>query len=181
MISLSEQEAAKRFDVTKAIERFPSNLSDTEEQYVKTVLQYMDIAYSPKRNTGRSCVEQFCAPDNVFEARSTFPTAHDAQGYAESHSHVMASLPDLHIKSFQIVNVKENLVSLRYEATGSHTGEDHNGIKATGRRGNWSGSGNFVMDEKTGKIAHWWKDWDKMQMWKQLGWVRPNNDETEFA
>jgi len=37
------------------------------------------------------------------------------------------------------------------------------------------------MDEKTGLIAHWWKDWDKMQMWKQLGWVRPNNDETEFA
>lgn len=72
-------------------------------------------------------------------------------------------------------------MSLRYEATGSHIGEDHNGIKPTQRRGHWSGAGNFVMDEKTGLIAHWWKDWDKMQMWKQLGWVRPNNDETEFA
>lgn len=75
----------------------------------------------------------------------------------------------------------ENLVSLRYEATGSHIGEPHNGIKPTECRGHWSGAGNFIMDEKTGLIAHWWKDWDKMQMWKQLGWVRPNNDETEFA
>ena len=75
----------------------------------------------------------------------------------------------------------ENLVSLRYEATGSHIGGDHNGINPTGRRGHSSGSGNFIMDEKNFLIVRWWKDWDKMQMWKQLGWVRPNNDETEFA
>jgi len=30
-------------------------------------------------------------------------------------------------------------------------------------------------------LKHWWKDWDKMQMWKKLGWVRPANDEVEFA
>jgi len=93
----------------------------------------------------------------------------------------MSALKDLHIIAFQVVNVKENLVSLRYMATGSHIGEEHNGIKPTGRRGEWSGAGNFIMDEESGLIKHWWKDWDKMQMWKQLGWVRPNNDETEFA
>jgi hypothetical protein len=63
----------------------------------------------------------------------------------------------------------ENFVSLRYEATGSHVGEDHNRIKPTKRRGHWSGAGKFVMDEKTGITAHWWKDWNKMQMRKQLG------------
>jgi hypothetical protein len=96
----------------------------------------------------------------------------------------MACLPDLHIVSFQLVNVKENLVSLRYEATGSHTGREHNGIQPTGRRARWSGSGNFVMaddDPGGGLIGAWWKDWDKMQMWKGLGWVRPDNDKVEFA
>jgi len=72
-------------------------------------------------------------------------------------------------------------VSLRYTATGSHIGKEHNGIEATKRRGRWSGSGNFVMDEESGLIEHWWKDWDKMQMWKQLGWVRPENDQVEFV
>ncbi|MCJ1249033.1 hypothetical protein MMC30_006255 [Trapelia coarctata] len=181
MISLSKEETAARFGVEKAIEHFPSTLTDQEEKYVKTVLNYMDIAYSPERNKGGKSVKHLCAPGNVFEARSTFPTAHTAEEYAESHSHVMSALKDLRIISFQLVNVKENLVSLRYEATGSHIGEDHNGIKPTKRRGHWSGAGNFVMDEETGLIAHWWKDWDKMQMWKQLGWVKPNNDETEFA
>jgi hypothetical protein len=37
------------------------------------------------------------------------------------------------------------------------------------------------LDEETGLIKHWWKDWDKMRMWKGLGWVRPDNDKVEFA
>jgi len=181
MISLSEKETLERFGVEKEVEHFPSALTEAEERCVKTVLNYMDIAYSPTRNKGGKSVEQFCAKGNVFEAPSTFPTAHTAEEYAESHSHVMAALKDLHIIKFQIVNAKENFVSLRYTATGSHIGEDHSGIKPTKRRGQWSGSGNFILDEQSGLIKHWWKDWDKMQMWKQLGWVRPENDEVEFV
>jgi hypothetical protein len=37
------------------------------------------------------------------------------------------------------------------------------------------------MEEESGLIKHWWKDWDKMRMWKALGWVRPDNDQVEFA
>ncbi|MCJ1284973.1 hypothetical protein MMC26_004310 [Xylographa opegraphella] len=192
MISLSKEETASRFGVEKAIEHFPSHLTDQEEKYVKTVLQYMDIAYSPTRNTGSKSVAHFCAPSNVFSAPSTFPTAHTAEEYAESHSHVMSSLTDLHIISFQIVNVKdswelistgrsENLVSLRYEATGSHVGDAHNGIEPTRKSARWSGAGNFVMDEETGLIGRWWKDWDKMRMWKGLGWVRGVDGEAEFV
>lgn len=43
MISLSKEETATRFGVEKAIEHFPSSLTDQEEKYVKTVLNYMDV------------------------------------------------------------------------------------------------------------------------------------------
>jgi len=148
---------------------------------VKVVLAYMEIAYSPTENKGASSVKQFCAPNNTFTAPSTFPTAHTAEEYSEAHSHVMASLKDLYIIHFDVVVAKENFVSLRYTATGSHIGEPHNGIPATKRKAQWTAAGNFVIDEETGLIKHWWKDWDKMQMWKQLGWVKPDNDVVEFA
>lgn len=61
----------------------------------------------------------------------------------------------------------------------------------------WTAAGNFVLDDGSGLIQHWWKDWDKMQsepitlcsniyselstVWKQLGWVKPDNDVVEFA
>ena len=63
-----------------------------------------------------------------------------------------------------MTNVRiENFVSLRYTATGSHIGGEHNGIAPTKRKAQWTAAGNFVLDEKTGLIQHWWKDWDKMQ------------------
>lgn len=69
---------------------------------------------------------------------------------------------------------------MRYTASGSHKGAPHNGIEATGRHAEWTAAGNFVLDDQH-LLKHWWKDWDKMQMWKKLGWVRPANDEVEFA
>lgn len=59
--------------------------------------------------------------------------------------------------------ILENFVSLRYTATGSHIGTAHNGIPPTRRKAQWTAAGNFVIDNTTGKIQHWWKDWDKMQ------------------
>jgi hypothetical protein len=106
MISLSSSETEQRFGVPLAIQHFPSNLTPPEEQHVKTVLNYMSIAYSPERNAGADSVGEFCAPDNVFEAPSTFPDAHTTEEYAESHRKVMGCLTDLKIKEFQIVNVK---------------------------------------------------------------------------
>ncbi|KAI9699523.1 MAG: hypothetical protein M1820_007154 [Bogoriella megaspora] len=177
---LSEEQTQQRFGVSKAISNFPSNLTAEEERNVKTVLQYMEIAYSPTQNTGAASVAQFCAKGNTFAAPSTFPTSHTAEEYTEAHSHVMSSLNDLHIIQFDVVVAKESFVSLRYTATGSHVGTAHNGIEPTQRKAQWTAAGNFVLDDQ-GLITHWWKDWDKMQMWKKLGWVRPNNDETEFA
>ncbi|KAL4246235.1 NTF2-like domain superfamily protein [Abortiporus biennis] len=180
-IQLSEKETLARFGVLKAISNFPSNLTEQEEKNVKTVLAYMEIAYSPTDNKGAISVAKFCAKGNTFAAPSTFPNAHTAEEYSEDHMHVMSSLTDLHIIQFDVVVAKENFVSLRYTATGSHIGAPHNGIAPTGRKAQWTAAGNFVVDEESGLIKHWWKDWDKMRMWKQLGWVRPNNDTVEFA
>ncbi|EKM53524.1 uncharacterized protein PHACADRAFT_186179 [Phanerochaete carnosa HHB-10118-sp] len=206
-IKLTAEQTKERFGVAKAIENFPANLTSQEEKHVRVVLEYMEIAYSPTDNKGAPSVAHLCAPGNTFAAPSTFPTAHTAEEYAEAHSHVMSALKDLHIVRFDVVVAKgmwrsrslplslaptshdekltcgraENFVSLRYTATGSHIGAEHNGIPPTQRKAQWTAAGNFVIDEKTGFIQHWWKDWDKMQMWKQLGWVKPDNDATEFA
>ncbi|KAF7798965.1 hypothetical protein EIP86_010194 [Pleurotus ostreatoroseus] len=179
-IKLTVDETKARFGVAKAIDNFPSTLTKEEERNVKTVLQYMEIAYSPTE-AGAAAVAHLCAPGNTFLAPSTFPMAHTAQEYADAHRHVMKSLNNLHIIQFDVVVAKENFVSLRYTATGSHSGEPFNGIPTTGRKAQWTAAGNFVLDENSGLIQHWWKDWDKMQMWKQLGWVKPDNDKVEFA
>lgn len=181
IVKLTAEETQARFGVAKAIEHFPSHLTAQEEANVKVVLEYMEIAYSPTNNKGASSVSHLCAPGNTFAAPSTFPMAHTAEEYSEAHAHVMSALNDLHIVQFDVVVAKENFVSLRYTATGSHIGTAHNGIPPTQRKAQWTAAGNFVIDNTTGKIQHWWKDWDKMQMWKQLGWVLPDNDAAEFA
>lgn len=65
----------------------------------------MQIAYSPIHSSA-SAVEKFCAKGSTFDARSTFPTSHTPQEYAESHSRVMSSLNDLHIIQFDVVVAK---------------------------------------------------------------------------
>ena len=82
----------------------------------------------------------------------------------------MAAVSDLHIIAYDIIFAKDGHVLLRYSAEGSHTGEPHNGIEATGRNAQWSASAIFEVEG--GKIKGWIKEWDKLNMWKQLGWMR---------
>ncbi|KAL4446683.1 hypothetical protein ABPG77_007927 [Micractinium sp. CCAP 211/92] len=56
---------------------------------------------------------------------------------------------DLRITSFDVQFAKGGWVCLRYSADGSHCGEPHRG-----------------------KIQTFWKDWDKLSMWAQLGWLQ---------
>ena len=62
---------------------------------------------------------------------------------------------------------------LRYAATGSHCGEPHNGIQPTGRTAHWTASA--IFEVQGGKIKSFIKEWDKLNMWRQLGWM--NGDE----
>lgn len=65
----------------------------------------MQIAYSPT-NAGSDSVAHLCAPGNTFEARSTFPDAHTAEEYAESHAKAMHVLNNLEIVRFDYVIAK---------------------------------------------------------------------------
>jgi len=130
----------------------------------------MSIAYSPKQNTGRDSVKHLCAPDATFTAPTTFPGCKTPLDYADSHSKVMSSIADLHIKSYDVLFAKDGHVLLRYSAEGTHCGEPHNGIEATGKKASWTASAIFEVEN--GKIKSFTKEWDKLNMWKQLGWMK---------
>jgi len=179
MKELSAAETKARFNVEIPIKVLPDSLTEAEERNVKTVLSYMRTAYSYELNTGASSVQELSAPGSTFSAPSTFPAAHTPPEYAESHSKVLRSLQDLHIVHFDIVIAKENFVSLRYTAEGTHEGQKHADVEPSGKHAQWTAQGSFILDESSGKIKHWWKDWDKMRMWKSLGWVKPVD--AEFA
>jgi hypothetical protein len=105
-----------------------------EETNISLVKEYMRIAYSPAENKGRKSVQHLCADDAWFWAPTTFPGVESPQEYAESHSHVMASIADLHIVCYDQVFAKDGHVLLRYTAEGSHCGEAHNGIQKSGNK-----------------------------------------------
>jgi predicted ester cyclase len=130
----------------------------------------MRLAYSPTENKGASTVAHLCHSNAYFIAPSTFPTAHSPGDYAQSHSEVMASVSDLSIDSYDLVFAKNGLVLLRYSASGSHCGEPHNGIEASGKKAKWHAAAIFEVEG--GKIRGWRKEWDKVDMWSQLGWMR---------
>lgn len=130
----------------------------------------MSIAYSPKDNKGRDSVAHLCAPDATFTAPTTFPDCHTPLDYADSHSKVMSAIADLHIVSYDVLFAKDGHVLLRYSAEGTHCGEAHNGIEASGRKAKWTASA--IFEVKGGKIKSFTKEWDKLNMWTQLGWMK---------
>jgi predicted ester cyclase len=129
----------------------------------------MAIAYSPTDNKGRISVAHLVAPNATFVAPTTFPECNTPLDYADSHAKVMSALADLHIESFDILFAKGPHVALRYSATGSHCGGPHNGIEKTGERAHWTASALFEVEG--GKIKSFTKEWDKLHMWRQLGWM----------
>ena len=130
----------------------------------------MSTAYSPKDNKGRSSVSHLCTTDSTFTAPTTFPNCHTPLDYADSHAHVMSAIADLHIVSYDIVFAKAGHVLLRYSAEGSHCREPNNGIEPSGRKAKWSAAA--IFEVRNGKVHSFTKEWDKLNMWKQLGWMK---------
>lgn len=129
----------------------------------------MSIAYSPTDNKGRDSVKHLCTSDATFSAPTTFPDCHTPLDYADSHSKVMSAVADLHIVSYDVVFAKDGHVLLRYSAEGSHCGKAHEGIEASGRKASWTASAIFEVED--GKVKSFIKEWDKLNMFKQLGWM----------
>ncbi len=100
----------------------------------------------------------------MFDAKIVAPL-----DYADSHAKVMACIADLHITSYDVVFAKDGHVLLRYSAEGRHCGQPHNGIEPSGRKAKWTAAA--IFEVKGGKVHSFTKEWDKLNMWKQLGWV----------
>ena len=133
----------------------------------------MSTAYSPENSKGRSSVAHLCTSDSTFTAPTTFPACHTPLDYADSHAKVMSAIADLHIISYDIVFAKDGHVLLRYSAEGSHCGQPHNGIEPSGKKAKWTAAA--IFEVKDGKVHSFTKEWDKLNMWKQLGWVSSNS------
>ncbi|KAK4924541.1 hypothetical protein LTR49_008431 [Elasticomyces elasticus] len=140
-----------------------------EQKNIDICKQYMSIAYSPQDNKGGSSVQHLCHSDSWFWSPSTFPGAQSPMDYAESHSHVMASVNDLHIVRYDQAWAKNGHVLLRYTAEGSFKGEPYQGIEPNGNHARWSAAAIFEVEEE--KIRSFTKDWDQKVMQIQLGWA----------
>jgi len=108
-------------------------------------------------------------PTSQFWAPSTFPGCETPMDYAESHSHVMASVNDLHIIRFDQIFAKNGHVLLRYTAEGNFKGEPYQGIQPNRNHARWSAAAIFEVED--GKIRSFTKDWDQKVMQIQLGWA----------
>jgi predicted ester cyclase len=144
-----------------------AGMSQEERDNLALVREYMEIAYDPKRASAKA-VAHLCAPNNRFVGPSTFPEVHTLEEYAEDHANVMKSIDDLHFVSFDCFFAAGDRVCLRYTAEGTHQGAPHGNLAPTGRTARWSAAAIFRVEN--GKLVEFIKDWNKLQMWEQLGW-----------
>jgi predicted ester cyclase len=138
-----------------------------EKRNIELVKEYMSIAYDPSRASARA-VAHLCAPGNRFIAPTTFPGVETLEEYAEEHAGIMKQVTDLSFARFDVLFAKGDRVCLRYTAQGTHDGEPHGDIPATGRRACWTAGAIFRAEN--GKLKEFIKDWNKLSMWEQLGW-----------
>ena len=117
------------------------------------------IAYDPKRASA-AAVSHLCAPSSRFIGQSTFPKAHSVPDYAEVHGEVMRSISDLQLQRYDVMMAKGDLVTLRYTASGSHTGEPWHGVAGNGAKATWHAV--VIFELQQGKIATMFKEWDKV-------------------
>jgi len=141
------------------------NYTDAERENIKQCLDFMKIAYDPKRSSS-DAVKHLCTKDSEFVGQSTFPKCKTVLDYAEIHGEIMKSISDLKILQYDAIICKTNMVCLRYTAQGSHSGEALHGVKGNGKHAIWHAA--VIFELKLGKIHKMWKEWDKALMFRQL-------------
>ncbi len=138
-----------------------------EQRNMDLVRDYIEISYTPGRASAQA-VAHLCAEGNRFIAPTTFPGVDTLEDYAEDHGRLMEQVNDLHIVNFDVLFCSGDQVALRYTAEGAHRGQPHGDIEPTGRTARWSAAALFRVQD--GKLVEFFKDWNKLSMWEQLGW-----------
>lgn len=131
-----------------------ANLAYTEQEQrnIQLCQQYMTIAYNPQLASA-DAVAHLCTANSTFIGQSTFPKATTVPQYAAVHREVMDSIHDLQLLQYDWIVAKGNCVTLRYTATGSHTGQPWHGVAGNGAKATWHAAMFFEIDEKEGKIS----------------------------
>jgi hypothetical protein len=137
-----------------------------ERRNVELVRESMGIACDPKRASAEN-MAHLCAPDNVFTAPTTCPGVRTLEQYGEEHGE-MKEVADLHPVSFDVFYAHGDRLCLRYKAEGTHCGGPHGDIPPGGRKAMWRAAALFRVEGN--KLAVFIKDWNRLSMWRQLGW-----------
>ena len=128
------------------------NYTEQERKNIQLCREYMTIAYDPERASA-DAVSHLCTSTSTFIGQSTFPKASTVPEYAAVHREVMDSIHDLKLLQYDWIVAKDNFVTLRYTATGSHTGQPWHGVAGNGAKATWHAAMFFEIDEKQGKIS----------------------------
>jgi predicted ester cyclase len=90
--------------------------------------------------------------------------------YKEYERALREGMPDL-AGVTELVICEDDLVAVRYTATGTHTGELW-GIEPTGERGEVTGQVIYRIED--GRVTECWHEYDRLGMMQQLGLIPEN-------
>lgn len=108
--------------------------------------------------------------DEVFDPEHTSPSAPQlpkgSEGVKMLAAAFCAAMPDYRMR-IDMILADEEQVAARFTQSGTHTGADLMGLKASGKRAEWTEIG--VLRIRNGKIVESWYEVDMLSMLKQLG------------
>jgi len=98
----------------------------------------------------------------VHERGKTFPIDHSiADG-----KNLRSAAPDVRMTPGEM-SVQGDIVTVSWTGRGSHTGRANGLMKPTGKHFQVSGTSRFRIEN--GKIAEIWNDWDRNELFRQIG------------
>ncbi len=107
--------------------------------------------------------------DELFAATHTSPSAPQLPAGSAGVKFLVemfrAAMPDYHM-SIDLMVSDESQVTARFTQSGTHTGGDLMGMKASGRKATWTEIG--VLKIADGKIVESWYEVDMLSMIQQL-------------
>lgn len=115
-------------------------------------------------NNGRygAISEVYASNCVVHERGKTVPLEHSVS----EGKNFRSAAPDLHMTPGGM-SVDGNIVTVSWTGRGSHSGKANGLMKPTGKHFQVSGTSRFRIEN--GKIAEVWNDWDRNELFRQIG------------
>lgn len=115
-------------------------------------------------NKGKlATADELFAPDHTSPSAPQLPPG--SEGVKVLVKMFREAMPDYHM-DIDLMVADESQVAARFTQSGTHTGGDLMGMKASGRKATWTEIG--VLKIKDGKIVESWYEVDMLSMIQQL-------------